>query len=482
MSVQQPITPNRRAECRLRRGTPRLSFDELLAAVDVEGRAGDRAVRHEVHGQGGDVGRADDAADRQRGPELLAALAGPVAVQRGRQRRIDEACRDQVDPDGRDLEREGLSQCGKRGRERGDEREARCGAAAAGAAREQQGASRADLARGVPGDLQRQQEVGVDVAACRVEVELGQRRVVGAGAGDQQVVYGGGQCVEEPLEPVEVGGVEGGDAGLEFEAGAVQAVRVAGGEDKGGSFGPGEPGGLEPDAGAAPDDEDGLPEQVLPAVHGRTVDRGSHGSSGRRPRSRRQVCPGLLRCHVRAGSVRVALVVPGITLVLRRVRRTRETPWGGPWVCGVPQARPRMYALLIPAAVVERCRGGCRRVRIPGRPRSSSDAEASVRRSTGSWPTRSRAGAGSLSCGARREWARARCWAVCPAGSPAGMSREPQAWSQRWSWPMPACTNSARPCWATLAGCPLRSATRSRRCSAAAPAPRPTGSWWGWPR
>ena len=65
-----------RAERRFRRGIPRSSFDELLAAVDVEGRAGDRGVRHEVDGQCGDVGRADDAADR-RGPELLAALADP---------------------------------------------------------------------------------------------------------------------------------------------------------------------------------------------------------------------------------------------------------------------------------------------------------------------------------------------------------------------------------------------------------------------
>jgi hypothetical protein len=45
----------------------------LLAAVDVEGGAGDRGVRHEVDGQCGDVGGADDAADRQRGTELLAA-------------------------------------------------------------------------------------------------------------------------------------------------------------------------------------------------------------------------------------------------------------------------------------------------------------------------------------------------------------------------------------------------------------------------
>jgi hypothetical protein len=40
---------------------------ELLTAIDVEGRAGDRGVCHEVDGQGGDVGRADDAADRQGG-------------------------------------------------------------------------------------------------------------------------------------------------------------------------------------------------------------------------------------------------------------------------------------------------------------------------------------------------------------------------------------------------------------------------------
>src|SRR5215472_3506555 len=114
--------------------------------------------------------------------------------------------------------------------------------------------------------------MGLDVAACRVEAELGQRRVAGTGAGDQQVVDGRGQRVEEPPEPVEVGGVEGGDAGPELEAGAVQAVRVAGSEDDVRSLGAGEPGCLEPDTGAAPDDEDGLPEQVPAAVHGRRVD------------------------------------------------------------------------------------------------------------------------------------------------------------------------------------------------------------------
>ena len=89
------------------------------------------------------------------------------------------------------------------------------------------------------------------MAAYRVEVELSQRRVRGPGDGDQQVVDGRGQRVEEPPEPVEVGGVEGGDAGPELEAGAVQAVRVAGGEDDACSLGAGEPGCLEPDAGTA---------------------------------------------------------------------------------------------------------------------------------------------------------------------------------------------------------------------------------------
>jgi hypothetical protein len=48
-----------------------------------------------------------------------------------------------------------------------------------------------------------------------------------------------GQLVEEPLEALEVGGVEGGDAGGELEAGAAQAIRVARGEDHVSSLGPG---------------------------------------------------------------------------------------------------------------------------------------------------------------------------------------------------------------------------------------------------
>src|SRR4051812_34364570 len=48
------------------------SGDELLAAVDVVGRAGERRVGHEGNGERRDVGRPDHAADGERGAQLLA--------------------------------------------------------------------------------------------------------------------------------------------------------------------------------------------------------------------------------------------------------------------------------------------------------------------------------------------------------------------------------------------------------------------------
>jgi hypothetical protein len=55
------------------------TFHELLTAVYVEGRPGDRCVGHEVDGQCGDVGRAYDASDRQRRTEVLASRVQFVA-------------------------------------------------------------------------------------------------------------------------------------------------------------------------------------------------------------------------------------------------------------------------------------------------------------------------------------------------------------------------------------------------------------------
>jgi hypothetical protein len=77
-----------------------LPTDDLRAAVDVVGGAGDSRVGHEVHGGRGDVGRPDHAPDRQRAAERGELVAG----QRCGQRRVDEPGRDEVDPDGRQFE------------------------------------------------------------------------------------------------------------------------------------------------------------------------------------------------------------------------------------------------------------------------------------------------------------------------------------------------------------------------------------------
>src|SRR5215471_13738308 len=57
----------------------RSSRDELLAAVDIERRARQCCVAHDVNGQRGDVSRSDDAPDGQRRAELLAPLLEVVA-------------------------------------------------------------------------------------------------------------------------------------------------------------------------------------------------------------------------------------------------------------------------------------------------------------------------------------------------------------------------------------------------------------------
>jgi len=79
-------------------------LDKLLAAIDVEGRAGHGRVRHEMDGERGDVGRAHDAADWQRGTQMLATRVQLIAEDRRLERRIDEAGGDQVHAYGRELE------------------------------------------------------------------------------------------------------------------------------------------------------------------------------------------------------------------------------------------------------------------------------------------------------------------------------------------------------------------------------------------
>src|SRR5581483_11787041 len=141
--------------------------------------------------------------------ELLAPSVELFAEQRGGQRRVDEPGCDQVDPNGRELERDALRQGGKRRAQGVRELETRVRPAAAGAADEEQASSRANPARGVASDVHRQPEMLGDVTAALIEVELRQRRVIRPGPRDQHVVDRTRKLVEEPSEPVEVERVEG---------------------------------------------------------------------------------------------------------------------------------------------------------------------------------------------------------------------------------------------------------------------------------
>ena len=105
-------------------------------------------------------------------------------------------------------------------------------------------------------------------AARPCEVDVGQPRVVGAAGGDHDVVDRRRQLVEEPLEALEVGGVERRTAQrAELACGVLEAFRVAAGENDIGALGPCSPGRLEPDPRAAADHDDRLPGELRPAAH-----------------------------------------------------------------------------------------------------------------------------------------------------------------------------------------------------------------------
>ena len=72
--------------------------------------------------------------------------------------------------------------------------------AAAGAAHEEQGAGRPHPGCPVAGDGECHHDALVDVAPRRLEVHVGQGRVVRAASGDHDVVDGPGQILEELFE------------------------------------------------------------------------------------------------------------------------------------------------------------------------------------------------------------------------------------------------------------------------------------------
>src|SRR5262249_56452490 len=72
---------------------------ELLAAVDVVGRAGEGGVGHEMHRQRRNVGWSHDATDGERGAKLCPARLELVAEDLGGEGRVDEGGRRHVHPD-----------------------------------------------------------------------------------------------------------------------------------------------------------------------------------------------------------------------------------------------------------------------------------------------------------------------------------------------------------------------------------------------
>jgi len=107
-----------------------------------------------------------------------------------------------------------------------------------------------------------------DVAAGSVGVKLGKGRVVGRSGREEDVVDGTGQPLEEALQRRRIGGVECRNTGrADIGCGLFEAIGIAAREDDVGSLGSCPPRRLETDAGAAADDDDGLPrERAHPAV------------------------------------------------------------------------------------------------------------------------------------------------------------------------------------------------------------------------
>jgi hypothetical protein len=81
--------------------------DQSLSAVDVVCRAGDRGVDHEMNRECGDVGWSDHTPDWKRGAQFISPGFEPVAEERRRQRGVDKAGGDEVDPNGCELKGEG---------------------------------------------------------------------------------------------------------------------------------------------------------------------------------------------------------------------------------------------------------------------------------------------------------------------------------------------------------------------------------------
>ena len=88
------------------------------------------------------------------------------------------------------------------------------------------------------------------------------------------------EILEERLQGGRIVGVEGrGPLRVEFQRCLLEAIEIAPGEDDAGALGAGSPGGFQPDAGAAADDDDDLAKEFRFAPGGYSRGCGGHDSS-----------------------------------------------------------------------------------------------------------------------------------------------------------------------------------------------------------
>src|SRR4051794_12772768 len=294
------------------RSYDRPSEDELLAAVDVVRRPRERRVRHQMNGQRGHVVRLDDAPDGQRRPEFGAPPVEIRAEYRRRERRVHEACRDQVDADRREVEGEIGDEGWLRDRSCRGDGQAGSWAAGARAAHEHQRARRPDSGDSGTRDLEDEQQAVAETAPRLLGRHLQRWPVVRTAGRDHHVVDRSGEVLEERLQEPRFADVERADPlRVELECCLLEALRITSDENDVGALAAGPSGGFAPDAGAAADNHDGLPDQLRLSTGDDGGGGGGHDLSPFRggvpcrsaPRScRRRTSPPTARRAVRCAS------------------------------------------------------------------------------------------------------------------------------------------------------------------------------------
>jgi hypothetical protein len=131
---------------------------ELLAAIDIVGPAGECRVGHQLKDERRHVRRLDDSPDRQGRAQPFPAMLELIAEQTSPQRGVNEPSSDRVDPDRGELDGGVRRDDGQRGRRDGGEYLPAARATGIGAGKEGQRSARTDAGGAFPRDAQRSKQ------------------------------------------------------------------------------------------------------------------------------------------------------------------------------------------------------------------------------------------------------------------------------------------------------------------------------------